>query len=110
MPRIAVTGALGQLGSELCRQLADAAIPLDLPEFDLADPTGMQRTRFDQNSRTTFAIELSSRTKTTSRVKTSLTCLSIFDGRSRSVSVMTPISCPSSSTTGKVVRWRSRNR
>lgn len=32
---IAVVGAAGQLGSELCRQLGDAAIPLDLPDFDI---------------------------------------------------------------------------
>ena len=32
---VAVTGARGQLGSELCRQLGGAAAALDLPEFDL---------------------------------------------------------------------------
>ena len=35
--RIAVTGAGGQLGGELCRLLGGAAIPLDVPEFDLTD-------------------------------------------------------------------------
>jgi dTDP-4-dehydrorhamnose reductase len=35
---IVVTGAQGQLGSELCRQLGAAAIGLDLPEFDLTKP------------------------------------------------------------------------
>lgn len=34
---IAVTGAGGQLGAELCRQLGAKAAGLDLPEFDLAD-------------------------------------------------------------------------
>jgi dTDP-4-dehydrorhamnose reductase len=36
--RIAVTGAGGQLGSELCRQLGEAAVALDAPEFDLTKP------------------------------------------------------------------------
>ncbi len=35
--RIAITGAGGQLGSELCRLLGDRAVALDLPEFDLTD-------------------------------------------------------------------------
>ncbi|HUY36671.1 MAG TPA: dTDP-4-dehydrorhamnose reductase [Pirellulales bacterium] len=35
--KIAVTGCGGQLGSELCRTLGEAALPLDLPEFDLTD-------------------------------------------------------------------------
>ena len=35
--KIAVTGAGGQLGSELCRLLGDRAVALDLPEFDLTD-------------------------------------------------------------------------
>ncbi|HEV3024833.1 MAG TPA: dTDP-4-dehydrorhamnose reductase [Pirellulales bacterium] len=34
---IAVTGSGGQLGSELCRRLGEAALPLDMPEFDLTD-------------------------------------------------------------------------
>ncbi|HEX5442780.1 MAG TPA: dTDP-4-dehydrorhamnose reductase [Pirellulales bacterium] len=34
---IAVTGAGGQLGGELCRRLGERAIPLDIPEFDLTD-------------------------------------------------------------------------
>lgn len=34
---IVVTGCLGQLGSELCRQWGDRAVGLDLPEFDLTD-------------------------------------------------------------------------
>ncbi len=34
---IVVTGAFGQLGSELCRQLGSGAIGLDLPDFDLTD-------------------------------------------------------------------------
>ena len=42
MQTIAVTGALGQLGSELCRQLGDAALPLDLPEFDILDAASVQ--------------------------------------------------------------------
>lgn len=33
--RIAVTGAYGQLGAELCRQLGDQAIPLDIDTLDL---------------------------------------------------------------------------
>lgn len=35
--KIAVTGAYGQLGGELCRQLGDAAIPLDIDTLDLTD-------------------------------------------------------------------------
>jgi len=37
--KVAVTGAQGQLGSELLRQLGPEAIGLDLPEFDLTDRT-----------------------------------------------------------------------
>lgn len=36
---IAVTGAQGQLGMELCRQIGAEAVGLDLPEFDLTDRT-----------------------------------------------------------------------
>ena len=35
--RIVITGAKGQLGRELCRQLGEAAVGLDLPEFDLTN-------------------------------------------------------------------------
>jgi dTDP-4-dehydrorhamnose reductase len=35
--KIAVTGAYGQLGGELCRQLGDDAIPLDIDTLDLTD-------------------------------------------------------------------------
>ncbi|GAB4142242.1 dTDP-4-dehydrorhamnose reductase [Thermopirellula anaerolimosa] len=35
---IAVTGSNGQLGGELCRRLGDAAVGLDLPDFDLTKP------------------------------------------------------------------------
>ena len=35
--RIAITGAGGQLGAELCRLLGDRAVALDLPEFDLTN-------------------------------------------------------------------------
>jgi dTDP-4-dehydrorhamnose reductase len=35
--KIAITGSGGQLGSELCRRLGEAALPLDVPEFDLTD-------------------------------------------------------------------------
>jgi dTDP-4-dehydrorhamnose reductase len=38
---IAITGAEGQLGSELCRQLGADAIGLDLPQFDLTDRQGV---------------------------------------------------------------------
>jgi dTDP-4-dehydrorhamnose reductase len=34
---IAVTGAYGQLGGEICRQLGDRAIPLDIDSLDLTD-------------------------------------------------------------------------
>lgn len=44
MMRIAVTGAKGQLGGELCRHLGSDAIPLDLPQFDLLDLAGVKRT------------------------------------------------------------------
>ena len=37
MMKIAVTGAYGQLGGELCRQLGDAAIPLDIDTLDITD-------------------------------------------------------------------------
>ncbi len=40
---IAVTGAQGQLGSELCRQIGADAVPLDLPTFDLTDRRGVLR-------------------------------------------------------------------
>ena len=42
--KIAVTGAGGQLGSELCRLLGDRAVALDLPEFDLTDRDLVSRT------------------------------------------------------------------
>jgi dTDP-4-dehydrorhamnose reductase len=35
---IAVTGALGQLGREICRQLGPAAVPLPRAQLDLAQP------------------------------------------------------------------------
>jgi dTDP-4-dehydrorhamnose reductase len=35
--KIAVTGAYGQLGGELCRQLGESAIPLDVDTLDLTD-------------------------------------------------------------------------
>ena len=34
---IAVTGAYGQLGGELCRQIGADAIPLDIDTLDLTD-------------------------------------------------------------------------
>lgn len=37
MPSIVVTGALGQLGSELCRQIGSEAVGVDLPQLDLTD-------------------------------------------------------------------------
>ena len=43
MQPIVVTGALGQLGSELCRQLGDKAAPLDLPDFDITDVSSVRR-------------------------------------------------------------------
>lgn len=41
---IVVTGAKGQLGGELCRQLGSRAIGLDLPDFDLLDLDGIRST------------------------------------------------------------------
>ena len=35
--KIAVTGALGQLGGELCRQIGPEAVPLDIDTLDLTD-------------------------------------------------------------------------
>ena len=35
--KIAVTGAYGQLGGELCRQLPSEAIPLDIDQLNLTD-------------------------------------------------------------------------
>jgi dTDP-4-dehydrorhamnose reductase len=40
---VAVTGAQGQLGGELCRQYGAEAIGLDLPEFDLTDGDAVAR-------------------------------------------------------------------
>ena len=40
---IAVTGAAGQLGSELARQLGERALPLDRQSLDLADPDAIWR-------------------------------------------------------------------
>lgn len=45
--RIAVTGAAGQLGAELCRQLGDAAIPLNHEALDLAHGPGIITTLAD---------------------------------------------------------------
>lgn len=42
--KIVVTGAGGQLGSELCRQLGADTLGLDLPEFDLTDRGQVLRT------------------------------------------------------------------
>ncbi len=36
--RIAVTGAYGQLGGEICRQLGGAALPFDIDTLDLTNP------------------------------------------------------------------------
>jgi dTDP-4-dehydrorhamnose reductase len=41
--RIAVTGAGGLLGSALCRELGNAALPLDYPSLDLADAAAVRR-------------------------------------------------------------------
>jgi dTDP-4-dehydrorhamnose reductase len=41
---IAITGAGGQLGSELCRQLGKRAVALDLPSFDLTDADRVRQT------------------------------------------------------------------
>lgn len=41
--KILITGARGQLGAELCRQLGDFAVGVDLPEFDLTDPESVDR-------------------------------------------------------------------
>ncbi len=40
---IAVTGSNGQFGGELCRRLGEAAIGLDLPDFDLTDADGVRQ-------------------------------------------------------------------
>jgi dTDP-4-dehydrorhamnose reductase len=42
--KIAVTGAKGQLGGELCRELGALAIPLDVEELDLTDGEAVLRT------------------------------------------------------------------
>jgi dTDP-4-dehydrorhamnose reductase len=42
--KIAVTGALGQLGSELCRQIGLQAIPLDINTLDLTDGKAVLQT------------------------------------------------------------------
>lgn len=41
--RMAITGAGGQLGGELCRILGADAIALDVPEFDLTDAAAVRR-------------------------------------------------------------------
>lgn len=42
--KIAVTGAYGQLGKELCRQLGDDALPLEIDTLDLTDgPAVLER-------------------------------------------------------------------
>ncbi|MEN6458305.1 MAG: dTDP-4-dehydrorhamnose reductase [Thermoguttaceae bacterium] len=40
---IAVTGAWGQLGGELCRQLGDRAVPLDIDTLDLTDGVAVRK-------------------------------------------------------------------
>lgn len=40
---IAVTGAAGQLGAELCRQLGAEAVPLDRTALDIADAAAVRR-------------------------------------------------------------------
>lgn len=45
--RIAVTGANGQLGAELCRRLGNDAVPLTRPGFDLVDGAGVVQTLCD---------------------------------------------------------------
>lgn len=45
--KIAVTGALGQLGGELCRRLGEAAAPLDLPGCDLTDAARLRQVLTD---------------------------------------------------------------
>jgi dTDP-4-dehydrorhamnose reductase len=42
--KIAVTGALGQLGGELCRQIGPQAIPLDIDTLDLTDGKAVSET------------------------------------------------------------------
>jgi len=46
--RIAIIGAQGQLGFELCRLLGPAAIPFDLPRFDLLEADQVVRSLTDQ--------------------------------------------------------------
>lgn len=41
---IAIIGAEGQLGSELCRQLGAETVPLDLPRFDVTDSRQVMET------------------------------------------------------------------
>ncbi len=48
MSRIAIVGAQGQLGFEICRLLGSEAIPLDLPEFDILDADQVMRSLRDQ--------------------------------------------------------------
>lgn len=42
--KVAITGALGQLGSELCRQIGPQAIPLDIDTLDLTNKNAVLKT------------------------------------------------------------------
>src|SRR5207253_2002826 len=45
--KIAVLGAGGQLGGELCRRWPETTIPLMRPEFDLSDAVVVRKTLLD---------------------------------------------------------------
>ena len=49
MPRIAIIGAQGQLGFEICQLLGSEALPLDLPQFDLLNADQAVQSLTDQN-------------------------------------------------------------
>ena len=49
--RVVVTGANGQLGGELCRQLGDRAVGLDIDSLDLTDGTAVAERMFELRPR-----------------------------------------------------------
>ena len=49
--KIAVLGASGQLGGEICQQVGDEAVPLDIDKLDITQRTAVRRTLTDLRPR-----------------------------------------------------------